>query len=152
MDEKRFIRVAGEQAEVFDNQMDADKALMEATDDCVVFRPEIEGEWNEMIMLGGRPQALLVCDSVTHELIDKPYGWTCVIDVQRAVEGTCAPSGMRTRLQCPEPTSDIRESLRQAAIAYAKAFIALLQQQNKTNNSKNMRSKPGKGFGLTSQQ
>jgi hypothetical protein len=147
MDEKRTIRLAGEQAEVFDNQMDADKALMEATDDCVAFRPQIEGEWNEFAVIGSRPQALLVYDSASNELIDQPCNWTCVIDVFKAVNALAEPSGCRTRLPCPEPTMAIRGKLREAAISYAKTLVAIWGEQSKANRLKNMRSSPGEGFG-----
>ena len=147
MDEKQIIRLAGEQAEVFDNQMDVDKALIEATNDCVAFRPQIEGEWNEFTMLGRRPQALLVYDPANNELIDQPYNWTCVIDILQAVNALAEPSGCRTRLPCPEPTMAIRGRLREAAISYAKTAVAIWQEQSKANKSKNMRSSSGEGFG-----
>lgn len=150
MDEKQTIMLAGEQAEVFDNQMDVDKALMEATNDCVAFRPQIEGEWNEFTMLGIKPtriQALLVYDSGNNALIDLPYNWTCVIDVLQAVNALAKPSGFRMRLQCPEPTMAIRGSLREVAISYAKAAVAVLQEQSKSNKLKNIQAKPGEGFG-----
>jgi hypothetical protein len=147
MEEKRTIRLAGEQAKVFDNQMDVDKALMEATDDCVAFRPEIEGEWNEFVLIGSRPQALLVYDSASNTPIDQPCNWTCVIDVFKAVNALAEPSGCRTRLPCPEPTMAIRGKLREAAISYAKTAVAIWQEQSKANKLKNMRSSPGEGFG-----
>jgi hypothetical protein len=68
MTDDRTIRLSGEQAEVFDDQMDVDRDLMEATDDFIAFRPSIDGEWSEQIMLGYEPQRLTIGIKGTDEI------------------------------------------------------------------------------------
>jgi hypothetical protein len=127
MADDRTIRLSGEQAEVFDDQMDIDRDLMEAVDDCVAFRPEIDGEWNEAIMLGETPPRFRLFKVETQEELSSSYGWTCVIDVGRAVLGQSSPSGCRMRAQCPAPaTQEVRDALRDYAIHYAKASASTL--------------------------
>ena len=74
MADKPTINLSGEQAEVFNEQMDTDRKLMEATDDFIAFRPAIEGEWNEGIMLG---YDLHACASSAQSLILKDLGRRC---------------------------------------------------------------------------
>jgi hypothetical protein len=141
MTDDRTIRIAGEQAEVFNDQMDTDRDLMEAVDDCVAFRPEIDGEWNEHIMLGDTPPRLALRYCNTGKVYPGPYNWTCVLDLGRALYGEKAASGWRMRFQCPEPaTAELRAALKDFAIDFAKASFELLRKQNKKAPEK-------KGFG-----
>lgn len=138
---KRTITISGEQAEVFDDQMSVDRALMEATDDFIAFRPAIEGEWNEQIMLGYDPQRL-VCTAEGGGIYPGPYDWTCVVDVGRLTGMTEQASGCRMRFQCPEPSfEELRKALRDAAAERVLSFLALAKQQAGT------KAKRPKGFG-----
>lgn len=141
MSDDRTIRLAGEQAEVFDDQMDVDRDLMEATDDFIAFRPTIEGEWNEQIMLGCDPQRL-TCMAEGGGIYLGPYDWTCVVDVGRLVSMTEEASGFRMRFQCPEPNSqELRQALRKGAAERVLAFLELAKQQSRT------KTRRAKGFG-----
>jgi hypothetical protein len=132
MTDDRTIRLSGEQAEVFDDQMDVDRDLMEATDDFIAFRPSIDGEWSEQIMLGYEPQRLTIGIKGTDEIYPGPYDWTCVVDVGRLVSNCKDASGMRVRFQCPNPNfEELRQVLRQAASQRVIDFLDILKRQPK---------------------
>jgi hypothetical protein len=132
MTDDRTIRISGEQAEVFDDQMNVDRDLMEATDDFIAFRPSIEGEWNEQIMLGATPERLAIRFADSGEIYPGPYNWTCVVDIGRLAYGQSEASGCRTRLQCPNPiTPELRQVLREAASERVLGLIDLLKRQPK---------------------
>lgn len=126
------ITLQGEKAEHFDDQMDADRAFAESSDDCVFFRPAMDGEWDTLIEMGSMPPRLLLLDPETGQTFPGPYNWTCVVDILR-VTGACnESSGCRTRLQCPNPcTADLRTQMRQMAIDYVCSMINALKKQNK---------------------
>ncbi|MGA1114784.1 MAG: hypothetical protein ACO3TI_07555, partial [Aquiluna sp.] len=137
---KPTIKLSGEQAEVFNEQMDTDRKLMEATDDFIAFRPAIEGEWNEGIMLGYDLPRL---DCITENGVTYagPYDWTCVVDMGRLRFGTKEPTGARMRFQCPEPNSErLREALRQDAADRVLSFL-------KVAGRLSAKTKRPKGFG-----
>jgi hypothetical protein len=125
----KTITLSGEQAEVFDEQMDSDRDWFEGSNECVRFRPEIPGEFNEQLMLGGQPPYIQIFDLKTGEDIDATLDWVCVVDIIRAIEGG-GPSGCRTRLRCPAPINgQIRQSLANYAISFAQGFIQTLKAQ-----------------------
>lgn len=142
--------LTGEQAEVFDHQMDTDRELMEATDDCIAFRPTIEGEFSEYIVAGGRPPQIVLTEGGPDGafLYDVPGGqWTAVVDLGRAFLGYTEASGMRMRLLCPPPIDGgIREAIREAALetAYRLAKASGAFKKNKLRKS---RRSPARGFG-----
>jgi hypothetical protein len=130
-DRKRnHITLAGEQAEVFDAQMDSDRDWFSGSDQCVRFRPEIDGEFNDQLMLGHQPNYIQTFDLETGENIDLPLGWVCVIEVGRAVNWG-GPDGFRTRLRCPAPLNgQVRQAMVDYAIRYAHvAYQTLLAQK-----------------------
>ena len=63
----KTITLTGEQAEVFDEQMDSDRDWFEGSSECVHFRPEIPGEFNEQLMLGWQPPYIQTFDLETGE-------------------------------------------------------------------------------------
>lgn len=111
MDETKnptLIRLAGEQAEVFNKQSDTDREWFESHEDYVYFRPEIDGEWNEQIMLGHDIPTLAIKD---HSKRAPKESWTAVIDMGRVwerLEGRIGtpPSGMRTRIRINRPATE----------------------------------------------
>ena len=126
------INLTGKPAEQFDNQMDVDRAFAEASDDCVFFRPEMNGEWDTLIQMGSAPARLWMFDAETDEALPGPYNWTCVVDILRATGAATESSGCRTRLQCANPcTPERRAQMRQMAIDYVCRMIDALKKQNK---------------------
>lgn len=127
------INLSGEKAEQFDDKMDADRAFAEASDDCVFFRPAMDGEWDTLIQLGSAPPRLLMFDTKTGEELPGPYNWTCVVDILRATDAATESSGCRTRLQCANPcTPELRVQMRQMAIDYVRSMVKALKKQNKS--------------------
>lgn len=126
------ITLSGEKAEHFDDQMDADRAFAESSDDCVFFRPAMDGEWDTLIEMGSMPPRLLLLDPETGEAFSGPYNWTCVVDILRATGACNKSSGCRTRLQCANPcTPALRSQMRQMAIDYVCSMVNALKKQNK---------------------
>lgn len=124
------IRLSGEQAEVFDEQMESDREWFEGSTEMVRFRPEIEGEWNEQKMLGFVSPALVTKDPRTGKA--DPANWTCVLDLGRVTGMTTEASGWRTRFPCSAPsTGKLRSDMAAKAIAFAQAQILLLKSQQK---------------------
>jgi len=122
------IRLSGEQAEVFDEQMESDRQWFEGSAEMVRFRPEIEGEWNEQKMLGFVSPALVTKDPVTGK--EDPTNWTCVLDLGRVTGMTTKASGWRTRFPCSAPTSGkLRNKMAAQAVAFARAQILFLRSQ-----------------------
>lgn len=127
------INLSGEKAEQFDDQMDADRAFAEASDDCVFFRPSMDGEWDTQIEMGSVPPRLLLFDTESGQPLDGPYNWTCVVDILRATGAATESSGCRTRLQCANPcTPELRKQMRDMAIDYVRTLIKALQRQKKS--------------------
>ena len=125
----KTITLTGEQAEVFDEQMDSDRDWFEGSSECVRFRPEIPGEFNEQLMLGGLPPYIQAFDLETGEDIAAPLDWVCVIDIIRSINGG-GPSGCRTRLRCPAPLNgQIRRAMADYAIRYARMALETLKAQ-----------------------
>jgi hypothetical protein len=131
------IRLAGEQAEVFDNQMDADRAMFEKTDSCVCFRPQIPGEWNEQQMLGHKPPMIGPMRDGKIDFLPEECTWTAVVDIGRAdrvAKGHLpgAPTGMRTRIAClPVLTPEDELACSHAAQAYALAQMEALRRMGR---------------------
>ena len=123
------VRLAGEQAEVFDEQMNSDRDWFKGSDECVRFRPEIDGEFNEYLMFGHQIPFIEAFELETGKKFDVPLDWVCVIDVIRAVEGG-GPSGCRTRMRCPAPLNgEIRKAMAEYAIKHAHSFLLFLRQK-----------------------
>ena len=126
------VNLSGEKAEQFDDQMDADRAFAEASDDCVFFRPAMDGEWHYFAEMGSAPPRLMMFDAQTGEVFPGPYNWTCVVDIFRAIGPATESSGCRTRLQCVNPcTPELRAQIRQMAINYVSNMLDLLKKTNK---------------------
>jgi hypothetical protein len=129
------ILLSGEQAEAFDAQMDADKAMFEQTDAAVCFRPQIPGEWNELKMLGGLPPQLGPIRNGKWDFLSEQCTWTAVVDViraQRIAEGkdTGAASGFRARLPCvPVLNQHDEAAYSQIAQEYILGQLAILRKR-----------------------
>lgn len=127
------IFLSGEQGEVFDEQMQTDREAFESTDECVIFRPEIDGEWLEYTVLGGEPPFIEIYDLETEETINTALDWVCVVDVGRATGKTKEPSGCRMRIRCPMPTSPIlAEQIKSNAIDMASSAYGYLAKKEKS--------------------
>lgn len=125
----KTITLTGEQAEVFDEQMDSDRDWFEGSNQSVRFRPEIPGEFNEQLMLGVQVPSIELFNLETGEDLATPLDWVCVVDIFRAVKGG-GPSGCRTRLRCPAPLNgQVRQALADYAIRYAHMALAELKAQ-----------------------
>ena len=133
------IRLAGEQAEVFDAQMDADRKMFEQTDSCVCFRPQIPGEWNEHQMLGHEPPIIGPTRNGQIDFLLEECTWTAVVDIGRAdrvAKGDLpgAPTGMRARIACfPVLTPEDELACSRAAQAYALAQLELLRHMGRNS-------------------
>ena len=126
----KTITLAGEQAAVFNEQMDSDRDWFEGSDQCVRFRPEIPGEFNEQKMLGHQVPSIELFNLETGEDVSAALDWVCVVDIFRAVKGG-GPSGCRTRLRCPAPINgQLRGALADYAIRYAHSMLAALKAQH----------------------
>ena len=124
------ITLTGEQAEVFDEQMDSDRDWFQGSDECVRFRPEIEGEFNEQKMLGKEPPFIQLFDTDSGEDMTLSLDWVCVIEISRITTGENA--GLRTRMRCPAPTSGaLRELMSDYAISYARGLVRIMQDMHK---------------------
>ena len=127
----QHVVLAGEQAEVFDTQMDTDRAWFEANDHVAYIRPQIPGEWNEQKMLGHEPITIgLDAPDGTPAFLPQQATWTAVVDLGRLralVEDNnpdTPPSGCRTRFACPPPLSP--EADRNLRISAARTALACL--------------------------
>ena len=122
--ERKFpvIRLAGEQAEVFDNQMDVDREWFESSAETFYFRPEIDGEFNEYALVGSEvPTARAVfCPhgGIPQEL---PLGWVCVTDIGRALNGGNGDAtGWRFRVRTSAPANP---QVRQVLLDHVKDYL-----------------------------
>lgn len=135
----QFMRLAGEQGEVFDLQMDADRDWFESHEGVLYFRPQIPGEWNEQRALGVPiPTAGPFGPGGTPDFLPDQAVWTAVVDLGRlwrvAVERCPAgpSSGMRTRLRVVPPlTHATRRDLGIAVTAYALHTLQALEEQGR---------------------
>lgn len=120
---KKKIKVVGEQAEVFDYQLDHDRQLMEDTCDFMALRPEIEGEWDDAIMAGAEPVTFAIFSKEMNQLIERDW-WVCVVDMGKLIDGTTEGSGLRTRFRCSKPVNpgDVAQ-IRQAAIDLVRRLL-----------------------------
>ena len=123
------ITLTGEQAEVFDQQMQSDRDWFSGSNELVRFRPEIEGEFNEQLMLGHQPPFIQAFDLETGEDVEIPGGWVCVIEVGRVVKWG-GSDGFRTRLRCPAPVNgQLRQAMANYALNYARQIFLTLRAQ-----------------------
>jgi hypothetical protein len=133
--ERRTIHLTGEQAKVFDAQMDSDRDWFEGSRQGVRFRPEIDSEFDQQLALGQQPYCLRCFDLKTGESITAPLGWVCVVDIGQAL-GADGPSGWRTRLRCPAPINGrIRQEMASSAIAFTIAAVGALRKQHQQQNA-----------------
>jgi hypothetical protein len=117
------IKLTGEQAEVFDEQMDSDRDWFKRSSESVRFRPEIDGEWNEHLMLGHQAPYIKTYDIETGKGYNAPLNWVCVVDIFKAIEGGDS-SGCRTRYRCPAPINGvIRKAMAEYAIDCTRLMI-----------------------------
>jgi len=106
-----IIELVGEQAEAFDEQMDADRDWFESSLDAFYFRPEIEGEFDEYLITGQNVpfvQALVKTKEGDKTL---PLGWVCVVDIGRYMKLSVEPTGFRCRIRTSPPINDEIRSL-----------------------------------------
>jgi hypothetical protein len=135
--ERRTIRLTGEQAKVFDAQMDSDRDWFKGSRQGVRFRPEIDGEFDHQLALGQQPNCIRCFDPETGKATTASLGWVCVVDIGQAL-GADGPSGWRTRLRCPPPISGrIRQEMASSAIAFAIAAVGALRKQHQQQNAAN---------------
>lgn len=135
----QIMHLAGEQAEAFDQQVDADRDWFESHRGVLCFRPQIPGEWNEQHALG-IPVPIagpFAPDGSPDFLLDQAV-WTAVVDLGRlrrvAVERRPAgPStGLRTRLRVVPPlTHRARREMAIAVTAYALHTLQALEEQGR---------------------
>ena len=117
----RRVTLSGEQAEVFDAQMDSDREWFDDSSELVRFRPEIEGEFNEYLMLGGQPPSLQAFDLRTGNEIETLRDWVCVVELSRVISGVT--HGKRLRMRCPAPVNaQVRQAITDSAILYTRAL------------------------------
>jgi hypothetical protein len=131
---ENFIRLAGEQAEVFDAQMDTDKKKFEEIEGCVYFRPQIPGEFNEQKMLGFEVPMI----GPMAGFLPQQCTWTAVVDLGRAYqiandEPPGKASGCRTRYKCPPALTFADQEL----YAQVAMYLALQQLAALRDSSKN---------------
>lgn len=122
------ITLAGEQAEAFDAQMDADKAWFEANAFPVYLRPQIPGEWGEYEMFGTKPVAIgPIAPNGEPDFLDQQCVWTAVVDAVRLQAWVndndfyAPPSGVRMRFACTPPL-DKNQAMEIAAEAAKQAM------------------------------
>jgi hypothetical protein len=133
----QHIRLAGEQGEVFDQQMDTDRDWFESHRGVLYFRPQIPGEWNEQLALGiAIPTAGPLGPDGSLDFLPDQAVWTAVVDLGRflriAVDrAPAAPAtGFRTRLRVVPPlTHAARRDMAVAVIAYVRCTLQALQEQ-----------------------
>ena len=145
--ENNEIHIVGEQAEVFDQQMDADRDWFESTSEAFYFRPEIEGEFNDFIVGGGEPPCVYAVAETDEGDKEVPGGWVCVVDIGRYVMRDKEPSGCRMRIRTSAPiTGVLREKLLEGVCQYVdKAIQISALSLIKSEGDKKKSS--GKGFG-----
>jgi len=147
------LQLAGEQAEAFDQQMDADRDWFDSHRGVLYFRPQIPGEWNEQLALGVTVPIVgpLGPNGVLDFLPDQAV-WTAVVDLGRlwrlAVERRPAgpPTGFRTRLRVVPPlTHAARRDSAVAVITFAIHTIRSLRATAEAPQQRRSRKKP-QGF------
>lgn len=127
------ILLTGEQAEVFDAQMDADRAKFEQLEGFVYFRPQIPGEFNEQQMLGSEVLKL----GPLAGFLPQQCTWTAVVDlgrVDRLANGQPLgeASGFRTRYKCvPVLTAADEAGCSQIALRLALQQLKVLREAGK---------------------
>ena len=122
-----IITIAGEQGEVFDEQMNSDHEWFKGSNQPVRFRPEISGEFNDYLMLGYQPPSIESFGVGTGKDNPITLDWVCVVDISRATEDHRL-LGARIRLRCPAPLSgQLRQALADYAIRYAQIAVATLK-------------------------
>lgn len=144
----KTIRLVGEQAEAFDQQMDTDRDWFESSTDAFYFRPEIESEFDEYIIAGSTPPYVIAEVSTSQGNGELPLGWVCVVDIGRYIEKSETPTGFRCRIRTSPPVnSEIRESLIEGVRQYVDRIPFVREQAKIALLSKRSPKSRGKGFG-----
>ena len=131
------IHLVGEQGEAFDQHMDADRDWFESSSEAFYFRPEIEGEFDEFLIMGSEPPFVHALVEAPKGIVKLPLGWTCVVDVGRYLMKDQAPSGIRMRIRTSAPINgDVRESLLEGVCEYIELAAASLKLGKKKPTSK----------------
>jgi len=126
----------GEQAEVFDHQMDVDKQWFESSPDAFYFRPEIEGEFDEYLVAGGEAPCIYAERDTPWGRERLPLGWVCVVDIGRYVDKSKEPSGWRCRIRTSPPkTGEIRKMLSDSVLEAVDNFIQALRDRGASHAS-----------------
>jgi len=143
-----IIRLVGEQAEAFDQQMDADRNWFESSTDAFYFRPEIEGEFDEYVIAGAAPPYVIAEVSTPEGNGELPLGWVCVVDIGRYIEKSEAPTGFRFRVRTSPPINgEVRESLIEGVCQYVNRIPFVKEQAKIALLGKHSPRSRGKGFG-----
>jgi len=135
---KHIIKLTGEQAEIFDKQMDLDKLLFENSEAAVIYRPSIEGEFNEQKIIGCYVPIVGKFRDGQPDFLDQQATWTIVVDIGRATNlAKSKPpgpaSGHRTRMRClPVLSRKDEMEYASAAMSYALQAIDAIKRQGKS--------------------
>lgn len=154
--ENKIIRLVGEQAEAFDEQMDTDRDWFESSLDAFYFRPEIEGEFDEYLIAG--EDVPFVQAMLETQQGDKaaPLGWVCVVDIGRYMESSVEPTGFRCRIRTSPPINgEIRKLILQGVCQHlekqpflkALAMMTVTKKQGVNLDRIISNKSKGKGFG-----
>ena len=109
------------QKRILERQMEADRELMEGAVDYLVFRPEIEGEFEIDELLAGDAGMFSFRPSEP-----MPGGkWVAVVDIGRSLMGHSEASSYRVRVPCPPPLGGpVREYIRERILEMLAGSLA----------------------------
>ena len=118
------ISLAGEQAEVFCDQMDGDRAWFQSCDATHYFRPEIDGEFNDYLVVGSDAPFVHAVVQTSAGIGELPLGWVCVTDIGRYLNDGGPASTSRFRVRTSPPfQADVRQQLIVGVNYYVEDFI-----------------------------
>lgn len=146
------VRLSGEQAEAFDDQMTYDRKWFERNPAMILFRPQFPGEWAGYELTGSQPPLIGPAaygdewtalaskkfqfnqELPTPGFVASECTWTAVVDIGRLVmsnkQGRLAPpSGIRLRMASVPVTSE--EDQRAATKLVCEAALAFFTQSGK---------------------
>jgi hypothetical protein len=131
------INLVGEQAEAFDQHMDADRDWFESSFDAFYFRPEIDGEFDGYVIAGATPPFVHALVKTPEGNQTLPLGWVCVVDIGRYTEKCKEPTGTRYRIRTSPPiNNEIREMLLTGVRQYVDHSIASIKKQAPSTRGK----------------
>ena len=131
------INLVGEQAEAFDQHMDADRDWFTSSFDVFYFRPEIDGEFDDYVIAGCTPPFVHALVTTPEGNQTLPLGWVCVVDIGRYIEKCKEQTGLRCRIRTSSPiNNDIREMLLTGVRQYVERIIPLVKKQAPSTRGK----------------